>query len=116
MKFISHQLFKVPRIFIRKPVPNVVLCQPVSALIKTLLSIEGKTKEVGKVVSKYEEVFDVTVKYFEGEVDFVQVVTLRQAQGDKPIKTNISGSIEFMACNDEQCLPPKTVSFNVRLE
>jgi thiol:disulfide interchange protein DsbD len=77
---------------------------------------DGKTKEIGKIVSKYVEVFGVTVKYFDGKADFVQVITLRQAQGDKPIKTKISGSIEFMACNDEQCLPPQTVKFNVKLE
>ncbi|HLF45447.1 MAG TPA: hypothetical protein VI548_03435 [Chitinophagaceae bacterium] len=73
------------------------------------ICIEGKTKEVGKVVSKYEDVFEV-VKYFEGQADFVQIVKFKSN-----IKTNINGSIEYMACNDEQCLPPKTVDFSVRL-
>lgn len=76
-----------------------------------LVSIDGKTKEVGKVVSKYEDVFGVTVKYFEGKVDFVQTVKLKSNA-----KTNISGSIEFMACNNEQCLPPKKVQFSVLLQ
>lgn len=75
------------------------------------MSIEGKTKEVGKIVSKYEEMFEVTVKYFEGKVDFVQIVKLKV-----DVKTNMSGSVEFMACNNEQCLPPKTVLFNVALQ
>src|SRR6187401_2259336 len=66
-----------------------------------LLSIEGKTKEIGKIISKYEEVFEITVKYFEGSVDFVQLVKLKNK-----IKTNISGTIEFMACNNEQCTSP----------
>ena len=76
-----------------------------------LLSIEGKTKEIGKIISKYEEVFEITVKYFEGSVDFVQLVKLKNK-----IKTNISGTIEFMACNNEQCASPKTVPFIVKLE
>ena len=53
-----------------------------------LVSIDGKTKEFGKVVSKYEEVFDVTVKYFEGKAHFVQVIKLKANA-----KTNISGSV-----------------------
>lgn len=43
--------------------------------------------------------------------DFVQVVKLKA-----DVKTNITGEIEFMACNDVQCLPPKTVKFNIKLE
>lgn len=76
-----------------------------------LVTLEGKVKEIGKVVSKYEEVFDVTVKYFEGKADFVQTVSLK---GN--FKTNITGSVEFMACNEEQCLPPQTVAFNIALQ
>ncbi|MEI9809769.1 MAG: hypothetical protein WDO16_18940 [Bacteroidota bacterium] len=75
-----------------------------------LVSIEGKTKEIGKIVSKYEEVFEVTVKYFEGNADFVQVIKLKANAN-----TNVSGSIEYMACNKEQCLPPKIVWFNIAL-
>ncbi|MES2329674.1 MAG: hypothetical protein V4539_08735 [Bacteroidota bacterium] len=72
------------------------------------LSLEGKVKETGKLVSKYEEVFEATVKYFEGKVDFVQVIKIK-GEG----KTNLSGAIQFMACNNEQCLTPQTVNFNI---
>ncbi|MEJ0105854.1 MAG: protein-disulfide reductase DsbD domain-containing protein, partial [Bacteroidota bacterium] len=75
-----------------------------------LIVLKGKVKEEGKLTSKYEEVFGVTVKYFEGKVDFVQTVQLKSK-----VKTNITGTIEFMACKEEQCLPPKTISFNVTL-
>jgi hypothetical protein len=81
-----------------------------------LIITQGKPKEVGKMVQKYEDVFGVDVKYFDGDVEFVQEVTLR-GQGDKKsIKTNVKGTIEFMACNDEQCLPPKMSTFSVKLE
>lgn len=76
-----------------------------------LVTLDGKVKEVGRIVSKYEEVFEVTVKYFEGKADFVQVVKLKST-----VKTNLTGSVEFMACNEEQCLPPQTVQFNIPLQ
>lgn len=76
-----------------------------------LAVLEGKTKETGKIVSKYEEVFDITVKYFEGKIDFVQVVRLKAG-----MKTAVSGTVTFMACNDEQCLPPVTLPFSIKLE
>ena len=75
-----------------------------------LFSLEGKVKENGKVIVKHEEVFGVDVKYFDGTVDFVQVVKMR---GNA--KTNVSGSVEFMICNDQQCLPPTTETFSLAL-
>ena len=68
-------------------------------------------KEVGELQQHHEPLFGVDVKYFGGNVDFVQVVTLKSG-----VKTNMSGNIEFMACNDQECLPPKTISFTVQLK
>jgi len=75
-----------------------------------LLVIDGKPKEIGKVIRKKEEVWGGVVNYYEKNVNFVQVVKLR---GN--IKTNISGKIEFMVCDDSQCLPPSEVEFNVNV-
>lgn len=75
-----------------------------------LLVIDGKISEEGKIIKKYEDVFDVNVLYFDGPATFIQVVKLK-----KNAKTNLSGTIEFMACNDEQCMPPAKVSFTVLL-
>ena len=75
-----------------------------------LITLEGKLKESGKVVKKYEEVFDMEVKYFDGNVVFTQKLKLKSS-----IKTTIGGIIEFMACNDEQCLPPAEVPFTIIL-
>ena len=76
-----------------------------------LLTLEGKTKEIGKLEQHNEPLFGVDVKQFSNKVDFVQIVKLRAAA-----KTNVSGSIEFMVCNDRECLPPKTVKFTTILE
>lgn len=76
--------------------------------VNPLAAADGKVKEVGKLVKKKEEVWGGDVMYYERSVDFVQVVKLK---GN--IKTNLAGSVEFMVCNESQCLPPSTVEFKV---
>lgn len=76
-----------------------------------LTSLEGSVKEVGKLESHFEEVFEVDTKYFNNKVEFVQVVNLK---GNA--KTNLAGTVEFMACNDKECLPPKAVPFSIALK
>lgn len=75
-----------------------------------LLSINGKPKEVGKLVKKFESAWSGTVNYYEKTVNFVQVVKVKGTA-----KTNLSGKIEFMVCNEEQCLPPAEVDFTVNI-
>lgn len=75
-----------------------------------LAVLDGKVKENGKMIKKKEDVWGGTVQYFEKTVDFVQVVKLK---GN--IKTNLAGSVEFMVCNESQCLPPSTVEFKVNI-
>jgi thiol:disulfide interchange protein DsbD len=41
-------------------------------------------------------------------VDFVQQIKLK---GNA--KTNLAGKVEFMVCNDKQCLPPAEVDIKV---
>ncbi len=73
-----------------------------------LLVLDNKIKEVGNVVKKKEEVWGGVVNYYENKVNFIQVVKLK---GN--VKTNVAGKVEFMVCNDSQCLPPSTVDFKV---
>jgi hypothetical protein len=76
-----------------------------------LVTIDGKTTEVGKLSTVHDEIFGVDVKYYSETVTFAQVVKLKS-----PVKTNLTGTIKYMVCNDKMCLPPKTVSFNVPIE
>lgn len=71
---------------------------------------EGNVKENGKLVTKFEEVFELDTKYYSDKVEFVQVINLK---GNA--KTNVTGTVEYMACNDTQCLPPKSVPFSIAL-
>jgi len=76
-----------------------------------LASFDGKIKEVGKMETHYEEVFEIDTRYFNNKVEFVQVVNVK---GNA--KTNLSGTVEYMACTNEQCLPPKSVPFSIALK
>jgi hypothetical protein len=78
-----------------------------------------KVKEVGELHKVPEPAFGVDVWYYKDKVDFVQVVkvvrknagTLKQVQGDV-----LKGTVEFMACDAQQCLPPEEVEFSVQLK
>ncbi len=76
-----------------------------------LVIFEGKVKEEGKLKSNFEELFGVTVKYFEDKVDFVQVIKLKGK-----LKTNIAGTISYMVCNDKECMPPTTKKFSILIQ
>jgi len=58
-------------------------------------------------ISHFEQAFGTNVEYFEQSVIFQQKVRLTV-----PI-TTIQGKISFMVCNDQKCLPPDDVSFNI---
>ena len=67
----------------------------------------GKAKEIGKLKMIFEKEFNVNQKFYEDKVEFVQLVKLL------PGNKKITGNIEYMACNDRQCLPPKKASFEI---
>lgn len=75
-----------------------------------LLQLDGKVKEIGKLVKKYESTWDGSVNYYEKTVNFVQTVKVKGAA-----KTNLAGKVEFMVCDDSRCLPPGEVEFSVNI-
>ena len=76
-----------------------------------LVTLDGTAKESGKLEQKHEKLFGVDVKQFSGKVDFIQTVKLKGKA-----KTALNGTVEFMTCNDRECLPPKTQKFSVVLQ
>jgi hypothetical protein len=92
--------------------PKDAIAQPTAFSFNKnpLLNFEGKVKEVG-VLEKYrDKVLDVSANQYSNRVDFVQVVKLKAKA-----KTAVTGNLEFQTCNDEKCLPPKTVNFTLAL-
>ncbi|MBL7735315.1 MAG: hypothetical protein JNL51_07645 [Chitinophagaceae bacterium] len=75
-----------------------------------LLNMDGKVQEIGTLKKVFEEAFGSEVRYYERSVSFVQKVKLRGKA-----KTNLAGKVEYMVCNDKQCLPPAEVSFSVNV-
>ncbi|NIG53154.1 protein-disulfide reductase DsbD domain-containing protein [Chitinophaga sp. Cy-1792] len=69
---------------------------------------QGKITEVGKLQKHFDKNFNSELKYYEGMVDFVQKVTVK---GKAAVK--VKGSVEYMVCDDHQCLPPKEVEFAI---
>jgi thiol:disulfide interchange protein DsbD len=60
---------------------------------------------------EFDKVFDMKIKYFENKATFKQRIELLT---DK--KINIAATVEFMVCDDTQCLPPteEDLSFTVQ--
>jgi thiol:disulfide interchange protein DsbD len=71
--------------------------------------VVGTVKEKGKMKTAFEKEFGVNQKFFENSVDFVQLVQL------KPGNKKITGTVNYMVCNDRMCLPPKEVEFKIKM-
>lgn len=74
------------------------------------LEFIGKPVETGKKKEAFDDLFGVNVIKFSGVVTFTQKVKVKS--GNNTVK----GYLEFMSCDDEKCLPPKEVDFNITLE
>ena len=88
------------------PVPTTV-----SFTKNPLVTLSGKVKEIGKLETVFEKLFDVNVKQYSNEVTFQQSVTVKGS-----VKTNLAGSVEYMLCNERECLPPTKKPFTVALQ
>lgn len=74
-----------------------------------LVSLDGKIKEEGNM-EKFNDPRLGSAYQYSSKVDFVQTVKLKANA-----KTKVSGSVKFQTCDDEKCLPPKTVLFSIAL-
>ncbi|MES2630018.1 MAG: protein-disulfide reductase DsbD domain-containing protein [Bacteroidota bacterium] len=68
----------------------------------------GKVKEP-KPIEKYDPNFMMKIRFHENKVVFTQQLT---KSGNA---TLVKGTVNFMVCNDEKCLPPVDVDFTVDL-
>lgn len=64
----------------------------------------GKLMARGNEISKMDNLFNMKLRYFENNAQFVQKVKFT-----KP-KYNLDVYLEFGACNDATCMPPQEVS------
>lgn len=81
---------------------------PTEIVLETLEGVTpvGRpTAAEGKVIRKFEPVFEMELAYYERSVTFVQELQLKDAY-------TLTGYVRYMACNDEMCMPPLTEEFS----
>lgn len=76
----------------------------------TQYKLSGSTVEP-KAITRFEKAFNMNVSYFEHSVVFQQKIKTNTA-GPLIVK----GSVEYMTCNDQKCLPPDQLSFTVTIK
>jgi hypothetical protein len=91
--------------------PEDAIPQPTSITFdkNPLVSLDGKAREDGKMVT-FKDPNLGSANQYSSKVDFVQTVKLKANA-----KTKVNGNVKFQTCNDEKCLPPKTVNFSIAL-
>jgi len=61
-------------------------------------------------ITRKEKVFNMEVSYFEKSVIFQQKIKLKTKE------TTVKGTLEYMTCNDKQCLPPEDIEFSITVK
>lgn len=88
------------------PIPTAVVFTK-----NPLITLSGPVRELGKMETHFEKLFDVNVKQFSNEVRFVQTLAVKGS-----VKTNVNATVEYMLCNDKECLPPSKKTFTFQLQ
>jgi len=70
----------------------------------------GSVQE-GEGHEEYDNVFNMDIKYFESQAVFKQKIRLLSNE-----KLTINGVLEFMVCDDTNCLPPTEVDLTFEVE
>ena len=67
----------------------------------------GQSVPSVKPTTVYDEQFAMNLRWYPGTVSFTQKLKVTD-----PAKFKAEGEVEFMACNDETCLPPDQIPFS----
>ena len=67
----------------------------------------GKLMPKGNVIKEYDKLFEMELKYFEKQAQFVQKIKFTKPTYD------IDCYLEYGACNDQSCMPPSEVPLKV---
>jgi thiol:disulfide interchange protein len=70
----------------------------------------GTTKEIGKKIEEYSDVFEGTLIYYSNKVEYRQRV---EVLGSKPVV--FEAEVEYQICNDKVCLAPDGETFSFTL-
>ena len=70
--------------------------------------LEGKVQSQSKLKEVYDPNFDMKLNWYANQAVFVQKISFTDAA-----KVRVTGYVEFMACDDQSCLPPAQESFDL---
>ena len=86
---------------------------PTSLIVDKIAGAQlvGKLTASKKPIEKHDPNFDMTLRFYSGQVSFRQTLRITD-----PKAFNFSGAIRYMVCNDEQCLPPSNWDFSIALK
>lgn len=88
------------------PVPTSVTLDKDNKDVTT----NGRAQENGpKIHDGFDPIFGMNLKYFEEKMVIEQQVTVTKS-------TKVKVTVESMACDDHQCLPPEQVVFEIDLK
>jgi len=71
--------------------------------------LDGKTFEVEAPVEKMDDAFGFRIRTFSGKAEFRQKIEALEPT------FKVTGSLNFMACNNVTCSPPKDVEFSIAI-
>ena len=69
----------------------------------------GSSKEIG-IETHFDPVWEAEISFFSNKASFIQLVQLSHSDS-----TILKGNVNFMACDDQQCLPPDDFGFKIDL-
>lgn len=87
------------------PIPTSFIFEP-----HDHYELVDETKEDGYRKEAFDDIFGMTLVKYSNKVKFTQRILVKGAL------EAISGSLDFMTCDDERCLPPTTVKFDISLK
>jgi thiol:disulfide interchange protein len=73
--------------------------------------LSGEVREITKPEIKYDPSFDLELRMFSNEAEFRQKINILSGQ-----PFSLTGSIEYMCCDDSRCLPPTEEEFSFTLD
>lgn len=74
-----------------------------------LVQMVGKTVEAGPKHEGYDDIFEMNVIKYSGQPTFTQHVRIKSP-------TVLTGSVEYMTCDKNRCLPPVNIDFTFTLQ
>ena len=86
------------------PIPTTILIDTIQGF-----TFDGKPYEVTKPVEIFDEAFGFKISTFSNKAEFRQKITAVSSS------FTVRGVVNYMACNNVTCSPPKDVEFEIRI-